>query len=43
MVLYKTASAMPDPKTELKGDSQVHATEHVASLAAMMETLGRVC
>lgn len=35
-VLYKTASAMPDPETEFKGDTRVHAAKHVASLSAML-------
>lgn len=41
MVLHKTAPAMPDPKTEFKGDTQVHVTGHVASLSAMLGNSGK--
>lgn len=34
IVLCKTAASVPDPKTEFRGDIQVHAAEHAALLFA---------
>ena len=34
IVLCKTVVPMPDPKTEFRGDIQVHAAEHAALLYA---------